>query len=354
MNPRRILIAPDSFGGWQSASEVARRIAAPLQAAGFTVALRPMSDGGEGLLDALTSAGLLDRIQQVHSTGPHAEPRTGPIGWRHGAPVIESSIWLRTPATPPAPWRASSSGLGRVVKQQLSTPGTIGLGGTSTVDMGLGFLQALGARLVDRHGAPVEPTPRALWNLHRIEVEPEKLRGWTIWSDVSTPVHRGAAAFGPQKGVHEAHVPYLSAAWAHVTTVWDRWRTHHGLPLIPHTQPGGGAAGGLGFTLMQLGARLELGAAALTGLVLPDLSPDDLVITGEGRLDATSGASKVVAAVAHACRSRAADLALFVGSMASDAPDFGAPVHVCNNNSDRDIAFAGAVDALVATLLRTR
>ena len=354
MNPRRILVAPDSFGGWQSASEVARRIAGPLQTAGFTVAQRPMSDGGEGLLDALASAGLLDRVQQISGTGPHAEPRTGPIGWRHGAPIIESSIWLRSPATPPAPWRASSAGLGQVVERLLSTPGTIGLGGTSTVDMGLGFLHALGARLVDRRGGPVEPTPRALWDLHRIEVDPDRLLGWTIWSDVSTPVHRGAAAFGPQKGVAKAHVPYLSTAWAHVATVWDRWRTRHGLSPLDHTRPGGGAAGGLGFTLMQLGARLELGAPALADLILPDLNAHDLVITGEGRLDATTGASKVVAAVARACDSCAARLVLVVGSRATDAPDFGAPVHVCSHPSDRDIAFADTVDELVASLLRTR
>ena len=137
-----------------------------------------MSDGGEGLLDALASAGLMDRVQQVHSTGPHAEPRTGPIGWRHGTPIIESSVWLRSPLTSSTPWQANSAGLGRVVERRLATPGTIGLGGTSTVDMGLGFLHALGARLVNR-GGPVEPTPRALWDLHRIEVDPARLLGWT-------------------------------------------------------------------------------------------------------------------------------------------------------------------------------
>ena len=181
-----------------------------------------------------------------------------------------------------------------------------------------------------------------------------RLLGWTIWSDVSTPVHLGAAAFGPQKGIAKAHVPYLSAAWAHVTTVWDRWRTRHGLRPLDHTQPGGGAAGGLGFTLMQMGARLELGASALTDLILPDLNAHDLVITGEGRLDATTGASKVVAAVARACHSCAAQLVLVVGSRVPDAPDFGAPIHVCSHPSDREIAFADTVDELVEVLLRTQ
>ncbi|HCH63672.1 MAG TPA: hypothetical protein DFR83_12775 [Deltaproteobacteria bacterium] len=357
MIPARIVVAPDSFGGWKTASEIAERIATPLRAAGLRVVTRPISDGGEGLLDVLQSASLLDRVEHRQAYGPHGEPRGGLIGWRQAVPIIESSTWLRTLARPHAPWSASSAGLGHVVASLLDTPGTIGLGGSSTVDMGLGFLRAVGARLLDRRGRPIDGTARSLWSLHRIEVSPGLLHNWTVWSDVSTPIERGAVAYSPQKGVAPDHLAYLASGWAHVVNVWERWRASHALPRHTIGHLGGGAAGGLGYTLMQLGAHLKLGAPTLTALLLPDLCADDLVITGEGCLDATTGESKVVAAVALACERRQAALVLVVGSVGSGAPDFG-DILVCADaaranataSSSRDTAFMHTIQVLVERL----
>ncbi len=353
MIPHRILVAPDSFGGWKSASEVARQMAAPLRASGFRVDTRPMSDGGEGLLDAMTAGELLSRCEHRDGVGPHGHQRRGHIGWQGATPIIESSTWLRA-SKPRAPWSASSAGLGAVVSALQATPGVIGLGGSSTVDMGLGFLHRLGATLLDEDGRTVAATARGLHRLHRIIVAPGRMRDWQCWVDVSTPVTHGAAAFGPQKGVLAEDIPWLCDGWRNVVRVWDRWRTSHGLPPTARDIPGGGAAGGLGFTLMQLGARLHPGASVLAAQLLPTLSPSCFVVTGEGCLDATTGEAKVVTTLARVCVEQGASLAVVAGSVGPGAPVLPGRLYRCDGSPDRDIALAEAMASLVDDLVKHR
>ena len=341
-----IVVAPDSFGGWKTAGDVADRVAQRLEKAGHEVLRCPMSDGGEGLLDALDRAGVLERMVDVVSVGPHGEARTGPVGWMGGCPIVESSVWLRSSGVV-APWQATSVGLGRILAGLPGQPAVIGLGGSSTVDMGLGMLVGLGGRLWDGSGRPLSPSPDEMHRLAHIELAPGLGRAWTVWSDVSTTVGDGARRFGPQKGVTD--LTRLSEGWAHVVAVLTAWRASHGLDPVPLDLPGGGAAGGLGFTLACLGASMVPGAQAVADLLLPENTPQ-LVITGEGRLDATTADHKVVASIAEWCVQGGVRFAAVVGCVGDGRPELPGPVYVCDGSPDRGLALDLALDRLVADL----
>ncbi len=348
MSPSSIIVAPDSFGGWKSAPEVASWIGDRLERAGFHPLLRPMSDGGEGLLDALGFARWLDARATVRATGPTGASRSGDVGHKHGAAVVESSVWLR--ASSLDPWVLTSRGLGAVLAESVEGPATIGLGGSSTVDMGLGMLAALGAQLLDADGRPLPPEPHELHRLHTLQLAPSLGRHWTVWADVHTPVHRGALLFGPQKGVLREDLPRLQAGWDHVCRVLQRWRRHHDLAPIPTDLPGGGAAGGLGYTLACLGAMVLPGADAIAKELVPAIEPNQLVVTGEGRLDATTRDGKVVAALARITEEAGGELAVVAGSVGSSPPPLPGRLYVCPAGPDRLQALGEAVDALIFDL----
>lgn len=175
----------------------------------------------------------------------------------------------------------------------------VGLGGSATVDGGAGAIAALGFRTLVADGSGLKVGGQELPRV--AAVEPGWVDDWgtvtvELLADVTTPLPQAAAIYGPQKGADGAAVEILAAgltAWADVVeAAFDR-------PGLRH-EPGTGAAGGLAFGL----------AAAVTGGIVPgaarfgdlvgleeQIAAADLVVTGEGRLDATSGAGKVVGEV---------------------------------------------------------
>ncbi|MDO5683713.1 MAG: glycerate kinase, partial [Propionibacteriaceae bacterium] len=192
---------------------------------------------------------------------------------------------------------ATTQGLGEVLRTIVERPaGTppeilVGLGGSASTDGGTGLLTALGARFLDATGAPLPPGGGSLRRLARIDwsglVRPGPI---TVLSDVTAPLlgaEGAAAVFGPQKGATEADIEALDAGLARLADVVgaDPW------------QPGMGAAGGTAYALVgALQARLVPGApyvAAATGLVTAARSAD-VLITGEGKVDATSDLGKTV------------------------------------------------------------
>ena len=349
----KVIVAPDSFGGWRSAGTIASAVAQSLRRGGIDAEACPMSDGGEGLLDALASGGVLDRLDAVDGTGPAGLPRTCPVGRLGGVPIIESSAWLRTLA-PSNPWHLHSGGLGAACRSLVGRPAIIGLGGSSTIDAGLGLWAALGGRLLDANGQALDPTPAAAHRLARVELDPDLGSAWTVWADVQTPYPAGARRFGPQKGVHADDLDRLTVAWKRVADTLDDWRERHGRVPIARDMSGGGAAGGLGFALACLGARLEHGAhACMQSLGLHHrLDGETWIVTGEGRLDATTRDAKVVATLAQHCRDRGQPFAALVGSIGPGAPDLPGPVYVCDTSPDRALAFEAAVQTLVTDLQR--
>ena len=343
----RVVVAPDSFGGWKTAAEVATLTARRLQQAGHTVHIRPMSDGGEGFLDALHHGGHLTRRAQVSSCGPLGGPRQGYVGWLSGGQaVIESSTWLR--ASTLSPWSATSVGLGRVLATHVASKAIIGLGGSSTVDMGVGALSALGVHPVDQHGRLVPASPGALHRIRGFRGDPIDVSSWTVWADVSTRLTRGAVVFGPQKGVSKNALDDLQQQWMTVAHALQQWCHSTGRAPPDLALTGGGAAGGLGFALAAMGAAIQPGVAAMTQLVLGDVDLEaDLLVTGEGRLDASSADDKVVHWLSSHCARHGLHFAAIVGQRSDDAPELSGPVFVCGDGPDRDTAFMEAVEALV-------
>lgn len=303
----RVLVAPDGFKGTLTAHAAARAIAEGWQRArpGDQLELLPLADGGDGLCAVL--ARQQDRWLEVEVVGPLARPVTASALLRSdGTAVVESAeacglhLVAEAQRTPMATTTFGVGELLRAVVDAGAEHVLLGLGGSATVDAGLGALAGLGYRLREADGSGLKIGGGEIHRLDRIEP------GWApelshveveLLSDVETPLAEAARVFGPQKGATPEEVEHLTGALAHVASVVERDLPHGpGCAALP----GSGAAGGLGFGLAAaIGARFVPGAQRVAELVgLPRaLEEADVVITGEGQLDATSLAGKVIGAL---------------------------------------------------------
>jgi glycerate kinase len=234
----------------------------------------------------------------------------------------------RLPDAVPAPLTASSRGLGEAIRAALDLGAAeviVGVGGSASTDGGAGMLAALGARLLDAGGVDLPDGGAALARLAHLDLsglDPRLAHTYiALAADVDSPLlgPTGAAAvFAPQKGATPAEVDLLEAALTHWADVVE---SHPDVPIstnrslqgqeggVPRVtdwsmggrMPGAGAAGGIGFALMAvLGAHRRSGIDVVLDLVGLDaaLSRADLVITGEGSLDAQTLTGKAVRGVA--------------------------------------------------------
>jgi len=248
------LIAPTAFKGTMSPLQAARHLAAPGDR------LLPLSDGGDGFLECLHQ-GLGGRLEEVAAADPFGRERPVAIlRLPDGGVAIESAKIIGMAGLDRLdPLAASSLGLGDVLRRFLEQPRLwIGLGGSATVDGG-------------RDWPPLSLPPT------------------TAFCDVRTDLADAARIFGPQKGARAEDVPLLTARLLGL-----------GLPRGPRT----GAAGGLGAKLLALGATLvDGGEAMLDVLGFGEACRGcDAVVTGEGRLDASSLEGKLPVVVARRAR----------------------------------------------------
>jgi glycerate kinase len=299
----RIVIAPDSFKGSASATEVAEAIAEGWRSRrpDDELQLMPMADGGEGTVDAFSLAIAGSERQQVVVTGPDGrDVQTEWVLLPDGTAVVElasaSGITLLDPL---APLTAHSLGFGEAIAAALDHGARrllLAIGGSSSTDGGAGMLTALGAVFRDAAG---EPLPLGGGGLERIasvdlsSVRPLPAGGATALSDVTNPLlgpSGAAAVFGPQKGATPDDVARLDAGLARLADL---------LGADP-LREGAGAAGGVGFGLLTWGAELAAGAGAVGDILgVPEaIAGADVVITGEGRFDSQSAAGKVPSYVA--------------------------------------------------------
>lgn len=328
----RIVVAPDSFKGSLSAAGVAEALGRGLARAlpGAVVRACPVADGGEGTAEVLclnTGGHLVTR--QV--TGPLGEPvdATFAILGDGETAVVEIAAASGLPLVPPArrdPMVATSYGTGELIMAAIEEGCrrvVVALGGSATVDGGLGMLEALGFRHLDDSGRPV---PRGGRGLSRVAValRPEGTAAWSgtveflAACDVDNPLvgeHGAARVYGPQKGATPEMVEELDRGLAHLAEVWKRdW----GVDVT--ALPGAGAAGGAGGALAAaLGAPLLSGAQLVIqySRLEEHLRQADLVVTGEGRVDFQTGRGKAPAAVAAAARRAGVPVVAVCGSLAA-------------------------------------
>jgi len=263
---------------------------------GEDVTALPLADGGEGTLDALLDAvGGSRRSTTV--TGPLGDPVEAEWAMlRGGVAVVEMAraSGLALVEGRNDPLRASSRGTGELIAAAARSGARriiVGVGGSASTDGGLGAVDALG------------------WSLPALDV--------TVACDVTTPFLDAARVYGPQKGASQAQIALLGRR---LTRLAEHYESRTGVDV--RAVEGGGAAGGLAGALAALGATLEPGFDVVAGAAgLGDaLEGASIMITGEGRLDATSLAGKVVGgALEWASEHGVARRAVIAGQVVPDA-----------------------------------
>lgn len=299
-----LLIAPDSFKGSLTSVEVARAIADGWRRArpDDTIRLAPLADGGEGTLDAIeAAAGWTRRSTRV--TDPIGREIEGTWLERRGPDRVEAVVELATASglsrlrsDERDPLGASTRGTGELILAAVDAGArslTLGIGGSATNDGGRGIVEALGGRVGADGSVDLAAVDARLTG---VDVR--------VACDVDNPLlgPRGAAAtYGPQKGASPEDVRTLDgrlAAWADAVDTATGRRERD--------TAGAGAAGGVGYALLSLQDRfrsfalqpgIELVMAA-TGFDAA-LTDADLVITGEGRIDAQTAFGKTALGVAR-------------------------------------------------------
>ncbi len=303
-----ILIAPNGFKGTLSSVQAARAIALGLHRAHPTldVTRLPMSDGGSGFLDAIHHLypHLRKHRTTVHPPVGRRIPATFLVdedGTAYAEMAMASGLDL-VPETARRPAHLSSRGTGELLRFIMARPHVqtivLGLGDTATMDGGAGVLQALGVRLLDRHGNPVSPGNMGLGQVERIEgpesdspLEAFRARGGRLLCacDVLYPLLGSSGAvytFAAQKGATPDELPQLEANMHHWADVLEA-ATGRSVRHLPGT----GAAGGTAFALVAwLGAERVMGARWLIEQprFQAELTRATALLTGEGQLDEQS------------------------------------------------------------------
>jgi glycerate kinase len=296
--PMQVLIAPDKFAGTLSALEAAEAIAEgwARHAPGDTLDLAPMSDGGPGFVDVLQSA-LGGELLGLTVEAPHGDDVPASILFVEDVAYVESAQACGLHLLQGGAELGSTSGVGQLIAAAAESGArriVVGLGGSGTNDGGAGMLAALGATsdgILDSGAA-------ALDTVHEVDLAParERLRDVELVaaSDVDNPLtglFGATKTFGPQKGIEEDRIVEVDGWLEGFAEATDR-RTS--------LAPGAGAAGGLGFGLMLLGATRQPGLdlVAHACALRERAGRADLVVTGEGAFDFSSRAGKVPYGVA--------------------------------------------------------
>jgi glycerate 2-kinase len=290
-----VLVAPDKFRGTLTAREAAAAIAAGAVRAGWTALELPLADGGEGTLDVLGGGN-----RRTTVTGPLGDPVEAE--WRleeNGTALVEAALacGLSVAGGPEGndPLGATSRGVGELVAAAVAEGASrvvVAVGGVACTDGGLGAVEALRASL---------PLPVPL----------------EVACDVDARFLDAASVFAPQKGATPGQVRILRDR---LETLAGRYRDELGVDVLE--LPGAGAAGGLAGGLAAIGARLLPGFDLVAGRVGLDerLAEAELVVTGEGRLDATSFTGKAVGRVLARADGAGVDTLVLAGEVAPTSP----------------------------------
>ena len=290
----RLLVASDKFKGTATSAEIGAAAARAAAAAGVECVVLPLSDGGDGLLEVFGGGN-----RETEVTGPLGIPVAA--SWRldSAEAVIESArasgLTLAGGRENSDPMAATSAGTGELIEAAVAAGARrvlVGLGGSACTDGGLGAVAALSAT-----------TLRDLAS-GRVEL--------AVCCDVTTRYVDAAPVFGPQKGAGPGQIERLTAR---LVAAQETLRGRFGVDV--GELPGAGAAGGLAGGLAAAGGRLRPGfdlIAERAGLAT-ECARADLVVTGEGCLDATSFDGKVVGGVMRAAAAAGTRMVAVVGTI---------------------------------------
>ena len=312
----KFVIAPDSFKESLTALEVATAIETGFKRVfpDADYVKLPMADGGEGTVQSLVDAtqGKLIECEVTAPLGDKVKSFFGLSGDGKTA-IIEMAAASGLHLVPPEkrnPLLTTSYGTGELIKLALDLgveSFILGIGGSATNDGGVGMLQALGMQCLDSQDKPIGFGGAELANIVKIDVQQLDPRLQQVHIEVACDVNNplcgecGASAiFGPQKGATPEMVKQLDAALSHFAEIAER---DCGKQI--RDQAGAGAAGGMGGGLLLLpSVQLKAGIQiVLDRLRLIDYVKDaDVVITGEGRIDAQSIMGKTPIGVARTAK----------------------------------------------------
>jgi glycerate kinase len=339
-----VLFAPDSFKGTLSSVEVARALADGWKQArpDDVIGLAPLADGGDGTMEAVAAASPrgLER-HRVRVSDPLGRPVDAEFltvgdGTTALVEMAAASGLARVGGGERDALRASTDGTGDLMRAAIAGGAralVLGLGGSATTDGGSGLLRALGARLLDANGHDIAPGGAALAAIGELRLGglPAELATvhLTVASDVRNPLlgPLGAAAvFGPQKGASPDQVVALESALTRWAAVLEGTSGRSVRDV-----PGTGAAGGTLAGLLAIEGRLA-GLVVRPGIEVvmeltrfeDRLAACDLVVTGEGRLDAQTALGKTVWGVAQRARAAGVRIVAVVGSFGEGGRDVAA------------------------------
>ena len=335
----KVVVAIDSFKGSLSSLQAGNAVKEAVQSlyADADVVVKPLADGGEGTVDAF-SAGQNCETVVLPVTGPLgstvkakycilADKNTAVMEMAAAAGITLISAADRNPM------ETTTYGVGEMIKDAIAKGCRrfiMGIGGSATNDGGAGMLSALGYALLDENENPIALGAKGLKHLKQIKANNvlPQLKDCTfhIACDVNNPLcgENGCSAiYGPQKGATATTIPLMDGYLANYAAIAKTVST-----TADENFPGAGAAGGLGFAFLAFtNATLRSGIQIIldeTGLE-QDIVNADIVVTGEGRLDAQTAMGKAPVGVAQLAKKHGKTVIAFSGCVTEDA-------EVCNDH----------------------
>ena len=335
----KVVVAIDSLKGSLSSLEAGHAVSEGIHRVfpEAEVIVRPLSDGGEGTVEALTS-GMSGSIQKTTVTGPLGRPVEAVYGIlpESNTAIMEMSAAAGITLVNERernPLNTTTYGVGEMIRDAIDKGCRhfiMGIGGSATNDGGIGMLQALGYGILDKEGRQVSFGAKGLKEINKItddSVIPElKDCSFRVACDVTNTLcgEQGCSAvFGPQKGATSAMIEQMDKWLAHYAAL-----TGEKYPRANRNQAGTGAAGGLGFAflsytnaVLESGIRIILEETKLEEYI----KTADLVVTGEGRLDAQTVMGKAPIGVAEIAKKYGKKVIAFCGCVTEEAVE-------CNNH----------------------
>jgi len=311
---RRILIAPDKFKTTLSADEVAVAVAQGIKSDSIQTIRHPMADGGEGTCKILTAAAG-GSIQ----TSMASDPLRRPIHASYGLSADHSTAWIemaeasglwRLETTERHPGKTTTFGTGELILSAIEhgvREVVLGCGGSATHDGAVGMASALGYIFLNKNGLPFLPTGDTLHEIASIDSKNVSDRihrvNFHIVSDVTNPLigPEGAArTFAIQKGASENELDRLDKGLEHLNHLFSTDPFYASARIEGAGAGGGFPSGSVYFLKAQTHKGIDW-VIDKTGMI-EKVKGVDLVITGEGQLDAQSLRGKVVSGVLSACQ----------------------------------------------------